>query len=38
MQQDIIFITLGGGQRVGASCYYLKVGDANSIMMYSQIL
>ena len=32
MQQDIIFIPLGGGQRVGASCYYLKVGDANIIL------
>lgn len=32
MLQDIIFIPLGGGQRVGASCYYLKVGDANIIL------
>ena len=23
---------LGGGQRVGASCYYLKIGDANVIL------
>ena len=32
MLQDTIFIPLGGGQRVGASCYYLKVGDANIIL------
>lgn len=32
MNNDIVFIPLGGGQRVGASCYYLRIGDANVIL------
>lgn len=26
--EEILFMPLGGGQRVGASCYFLKIGDA----------
>lgn len=29
---DIIFMPLGGGQRVGASCYYLRLGGRNIIL------
>ena len=32
MEQDIYFMPLGGGQRVGASCYYLRIGDTNIIL------
>lgn len=32
MEQDIYFMPLGGGQRVGASCYYLRLGNANIIL------
>lgn len=32
MKQDVTFIPLGGGQRVGASCYYLRLGEANIIL------
>jgi len=32
MEQEIIFMPLGGGQRVGASCYYLKLGNSNIIL------
>lgn len=32
MQRDVIFIPLWGGQKVGASCYYLKIGDENIIL------
>lgn len=32
MNQDIVFIPLGGGQRVGASSYYLKLGESNIIL------
>lgn len=32
MNPDITFIPLGGGQRVGASCYYLRIGEANVIL------
>lgn len=32
MNNDIIFIPLGGGQRVGASCYYLNINGANVIL------
>lgn len=32
MKQEIIFIPLGGGQRVGASCYYLRIGESNVIL------
>lgn len=31
-EQDIYFMPLGGGQRVGASCYYLRLGNANIIL------
>lgn len=30
--RDIYFMTLGGGQSVGASCYYLKLGTSNIIL------
>ena len=32
MEQDIYFMPLGGGQRVGASSYYLKLGTANLLL------
>ena len=32
MNTDIAFIPLGGGQRVGASCYFLRLGDVNIIL------
>lgn len=32
MKQNITFIPLGGGQRIGASCYYLRIGDSNIIL------
>ncbi len=32
MKKDIIFMPLGGGQSVGASCYYLKLGESNLIL------
>ena len=32
MEQHIYFMPLGGGQRVGASCYYLRLGNANIIL------
>lgn len=32
MGQDIYFMPLGGGQRVGASCYFLKLGEANILL------
>ncbi len=32
MEQDIYFMPLGGGQRVGASCYYLRIGGLNLIL------
>ena len=32
MNHDIVFIPLGGGQRVGASSYYLKLGESNIIL------
>lgn len=32
MEQDIYFMPLGGGQRVGASCYYLRLGNVNIIL------
>lgn len=31
-EQDIYFMPLGGGQRVGASCYYLRLGGINIIL------
>lgn len=32
MEPDIYFMPLGGGQRVGASCYYLQLGECNLIL------
>lgn len=32
MKKDICFMALGGGQNVGASCYYLRLGEANIIL------
>lgn len=32
MPKDIVFMPLGGGQRVGASCYYLRLGDSNILL------
>lgn len=32
MNDDIYFMPLGGGQRVGASCYYLRLGSSNLIL------
>ena len=32
MSRDITFIPLGGGQSVGASCYYLQIGDTKVIL------
>lgn len=32
MEQEILFIPLGGGQRVGASCYYLRIGNSNIVL------
>ncbi|XME04055.1 MBL fold metallo-hydrolase [Lachnospiraceae bacterium C1.1] len=32
MNNNITFIPLGGGQRVGASCYYLNINGANVIL------
>ena len=29
---DIFFMPLGGGQRVGASCYFLRLGDTNILL------
>lgn len=29
---EIVFMPLGGGQKVGASCYFLKLGDANILL------
>lgn len=32
MRPEIKFMPLGGGQRVGASCYYLRLGKSNIIL------
>ena len=32
VRKGIYFMALGGGQRVGASCYYLRLGDSNIIL------
>ncbi len=32
MEPDIFFMPLGGGQRVGASCYFLRLGEANILL------
>ncbi len=31
-RSDIYFMPLGGGQRVGASCYFLRLGSSNLIL------
>ena len=31
-KDKIVFIPLGGGQNVGASCYYLKLGTSNILL------
>lgn len=31
-KDQIVFMPLGGGQSVGASCYFLKLGDANILL------
>lgn len=30
--KEIFFMPLGGGQRVGASCYFLRLGEANILL------
>ena len=32
VRKGVYFMALGGGQRVGASCYYLRLGDSNIIL------
>ena len=32
MKNQILFMPLGGGQRVGASCYYLQLGNSSIIL------
>ena len=32
MNKEIFFMPLGGGQRVGASCYYLRLGNRNILL------
>ena len=32
LNHDIVFIPLGGGQRIGASSYYLRLGETNIIL------
>jgi Cft2 family RNA processing exonuclease len=32
LNHDIVFIPLGGGQRIGASSYYLRLGESNIIL------
>lgn len=32
MDEEIYFMPLGGGQSVGASCYYLRIGNKNIIL------
>ena len=32
MESDIYFMPLGGGQRVGASCYFLRIENRNMIL------
>lgn len=32
LNKDIYFMPLGGGQSVGASCYYLRLGQSNIIL------
>ena len=29
---DIFFMPLGGGQQVGASCYFLRLGETNILL------
>lgn len=35
--KKIYFTPLGGGQEVGASCYFLKLGDEAILLAYSGI-
>lgn len=30
--QEILFMPLGGGQQVGASCYFLRLGETNILL------
>ena len=32
MRNQLLFMPLGGGQQVGASCYYLRLGNSNIIL------
>jgi len=32
MNREIYFMPLGGGQRVGASCYFLRLGNSNILL------
>lgn len=32
MKEEVLFMPLGGGQRVGASCYYMRLGRNNIIL------
>lgn len=32
MRTEILFMPLGGGQRVGASCYFLRIGKTNILL------
>ena len=32
MKEELFFMPLGGAQKVGASCYYLKLGNANILL------
>lgn len=32
IEKQIFFMPLGGGQRIGASCYYLRIGKTNIIL------
>lgn len=32
LHENIYFIPLGGGQQVGASCYFLKIGTHNILL------
>ena len=30
--EEIMFVPLGGGDNIGASCYYLKLGRSNILL------
>lgn len=32
MNKKVFFVPLGGGQRVGASCYFMKLGNSNVLL------